>query len=152
MDRFFEYGELPLVLLALLSQGGPKSGFELMGELADLFSPRYNPSAGSVYPALVALEKEELVAESGSGVPKRYHVTKAGEDSLEIRLEELGWIERRTGAFIRPEGSVDGELDRLVGLVRQSRGKVDPKKVTNILEQAQSELQALTHRREGREG
>jgi DNA-binding PadR family transcriptional regulator len=148
MERFFEYGELPLVLLALLKQG-PMSGYELMSELTRLFSPHYTPSAGSVYPALVGLEREDLVHPVDSATSKRYRLSESGEGALQARLDELGWIERRTGAFLRPEGSVDGELDRLIGLVKESRGKVDPEKLAEILEQAQSQVKKLTRTRGG---
>lgn len=139
MERFFEYGELPLVLLALLKQRA-MSGYELMSELARLFSPQYTPSAGSVYPALVGLEKEHLIHPVGPASPKRYLLSETGEEALQKRLDELGWIERRTGAFLRPEGSVDSELERLIGLVKESRGKVDPKRLLEILDQAQSQV------------
>ena len=46
MSRFFRYGELPLVLLALIEQE-PLNGYELMGELERLFGPAYQPSAGA---------------------------------------------------------------------------------------------------------
>ncbi|MBW3587966.1 MAG: PadR family transcriptional regulator [Actinobacteria bacterium] len=148
MERFFEYGELPLVLLALLKQRA-MSGYELMSELARLFSPQYTPSAGSVYPALVGLEKEQLIQAVDSASPKRYLLSSTGEGALQNRLDELGWIERRTGAFLRPEGSVDGELERLIGLVKESRGKIDPGKLLEVLDQAQSQVKRLVRLRGG---
>ena len=148
MERFFEYGELPLVLLALLKQRA-MSGYELMSELARLFSPQYTPSAGSVYPALVGLEKEQLIHAVDSASPKRYLLLDAGEEALQKRLDELGWIERRTGAFLRPEGSVDGELERLIGLVKESRGKIDPEKLLEVLNQAQSQVKKLARSKRG---
>ena len=62
---FFRYGELPLVLLALLQQR-PMNGYEMLSELGRLFSPGYAPSPGSVYPAISALRRSGLIgAEAG---------------------------------------------------------------------------------------
>lgn len=148
MERFFAYGELPLVLLALLKQRS-MSGYELMSELARLFNPQYTPSAGSVYPALVALKKEALIEQVDSATPKRYYLSKSGEQALQARLDELGWIERRTGVFLRPEGSVEGELERLIGLVKERRGTIDPQRLLDILEQAQNEVKKLARSKGG---
>jgi DNA-binding PadR family transcriptional regulator len=148
MERFFGYGELPLVLLALLERR-PMSGYELMSELSRLFNPQYTPSAGSVYPALVALQREDLVRAVDEETPKRYRISKEGEKSLTRRLDELGWIERRTGAFLRPEGSLDAELDRLTGLVKEGRGKVDPDELMEVLEQAQGRVKRLIRKKGG---
>ncbi len=57
---FFRYGELPLVLLALLRQSS-MNGYEMLGELGKLFSPGYAPSPGSVYPAISALLRSGLI-------------------------------------------------------------------------------------------
>ena len=97
MSRFFRYGELPLVLLALIEQE-PLNGYELMGELERLFGPAYQPSAGSVYPALQRLEAEDLITPTGDEVPKRYVLTKIGNASIADRRHKLAEIERRTGS------------------------------------------------------
>ena len=141
--RFFNYGELPLVLLALLERE-ELNGYELMGELERLFGPAYVPSAGSVYPALSALEMEELVAAVGSEVPKRYAVTKPGAQALLDRRHKLAEIERRTGAFLRPQNEVERELDRLVRSVRVASGRVDPDSVLKVLKRADRQVRSLT--------
>lgn len=140
--RFFRYGELPLVLLALLDQT-PATGYELMTELDRLFSPDYNPSPGSVYPALSALVAEGLVRPVPNASPKRYRVTTTGSQALRARLDELAWIERRTGKFLRPEGSVEAELDRLIGVVRGAAGVSDPNQISRILKQTHKKVTAL---------
>jgi DNA-binding PadR family transcriptional regulator len=140
--RFFRYGELPLVLLALLASE-PLNGYELMGELDRLFGPAYVPSAGSVYPALTALEAEELVEPVGDEVPKRYELSKTGREALVTRRHKLAEIERRTGAFLRAEGTVDAEVDRVVALVRRARGRVDPDAVRKVLNRTERQLEAL---------
>lgn len=140
--RFFRYGELPLVLLALIERE-PLNGYELMGELERLFAPHYQPSAGSVYPALSALEAEELIVPTGDEVPKRYEVTIIGLQSIEERRYKLAEIERRTGTFLRPQNSVDGELDRLIQAVRAASGRVEPEAITKVLRRADGQVRAL---------
>ena len=148
--RFFRYGELPLVLLALLERE-PLNGYELMGELDRLFGPAYVPSAGSVYPALSALEVEGLVDPVGDETPKRYGVTRTGKEALVSRRHKLAEIERRTGAFLRDEGSIDADVDRVVSLVRRARGHADPAALRKVLERTQQQLEGLLKER-GDEG
>ncbi len=140
--RFFRYGELPLVLLALLARV-PSNGYELMVELDRLFGPDYVPSAGSVYPALSALEAEELVEPIGDETPKRFEVTVLGAEALLDRQDKLIEIERRTGAFLRPQDEVGRALDRLSASVRSASGVVDPNAVLKVLRRTDKQLQVL---------
>jgi DNA-binding PadR family transcriptional regulator len=142
MSRFFRYGELPLVLLALIEQE-PLNGYELMGELERLFGPAYQPSAGSVYPALSALEAEDLITPTGDEVPKRYVLTKVGNASLAERRYKVTEIERRTGAFLGPRDDVESDLGRLVQSVKEASGKVDPAAITKVLKRADKQVRAL---------
>ena len=142
MSRFFRYGELPLVLLALIEQE-PLNGYELMGELERLFGPAYQPSAGSVYPALSALEAEDLITPTGDEIPKRYVLTKVGNASLAERRYKVTEIERRTGAFLGPRDDVESDLGRLVQSVKEASGKVDPDAITKVLRRADRQVRAL---------
>ena len=142
MSRFFRYGELPLVLLALIEQE-PLNGYELMGELERLFGPAYQPSAGSVYPALSALEAEGLITPTGDEVPKRFVLTKIGNASIADRRHKLAEIERRTGTFLRPQDGIESDLGRLVQSVKQAAGHVDPDAITKVLKRADKQVRAL---------
>jgi DNA-binding PadR family transcriptional regulator len=144
--RFFGYGELPLVLLALL-QREPLNGYELMGELGRLFGPTYVPSAGSVYPALTALEAEELIDAVGDELPKRYNVTKPGAEALEDRRHKLAEIERRTSVHLRPNSWLDAELNQFVQSVRSAQGQADPAAVKKVLVRAQRQIEDLVNKR-----
>ena len=140
--RFFRYGELPLVLLALLARV-PLNGYELMVELDRLFGPDYIPSAGSVYPALSALEAEDLVEPIGDESPTRFEVTVLGAEALLERQDKLIEIERRTGAFLRPQDDVTRAMDRLWSSVRSASGLVDPKGVLKVLRRTDKQIQVL---------
>lgn len=146
MTRFFRYGELPLVLLALIEQE-PLNGYELMGELERLFGPAYQPSAGSVYPALSALEAEGLITPTGNEVPKRYVVTKIGNASLGDRRYKLTEIERRTGKYLGPKDEVESDLGRLVQAVKEASGRVDPVAITKVLKRADKQVRSLLEER-----
>jgi DNA-binding PadR family transcriptional regulator len=141
---YFGYGELPLVLLALLRQG-PMNGYELLGRLGKLFSPRYVPSPGSVYPALSALSRSGLVEAKDDGGKKQYLLTPAGEEALDARRGQLSAIEARCGVFLHGRSEVDAELGRLQAAVAAAAAssRADPAALASILRNATSRVTAL---------
>ena len=141
-NQFFAPGELPLVLLAILA-AEPRHGYELMVELDRLFSPAYRSSAGSVYPAIAALDEEGLITSSPSSPRKTYRLTSAGRAALTKRRSGLAAIEVRTGARLRPEEGLSAALDRFVNRVGALSGRLDPVLVEAILDGAASEIEAL---------
>jgi DNA-binding PadR family transcriptional regulator len=145
VKRFFKYGELPLVLLALLREES-LNGYEIMSELDRLFGPKYAASPGSVYPALSALEAEGLIKGTNSDAPKEYEVTRTGRGALEARLDQLAEIEMRSGAHLGPTDPVEAELSRLTSIVRASRGKVSPKLLAKMLQQSREKIGKLTEK------
>lgn len=146
---FFRYGELPLVLLALL-QLRPMNGYELLGELGRLFSPGYAPSPGSIYPAISALLRSGLIeTEDGNG-KRRYQLTPAGEKTLATRQSQLGAIEARCGVYLRDDPEVRAELRRLETAVTAVSSPVAPAGLIRILRSATSQVEALGDSREDR--
>jgi len=138
--RFFRYGELPLVLLVLLD-GHPMSGYELMAELDRLFGPVYRPSPGSVYPALKALHAEELVVLDGSDGAASYHPTDAGRSVLADRRDDLAAIEHRTGRRLLGGDAVEAALSRLRSRVVAVAGRIDEQVITDELEAAAERIE-----------
>src|SRR6185295_14571381 len=68
--RFFEQGDLRLVILALIAEK-PRHGYELIKDIEDRFGGAYAPSPGVVYPLLTMLEELGLVSlESSEGGKK----------------------------------------------------------------------------------
>jgi DNA-binding PadR family transcriptional regulator len=146
---FFRYGELPLVLLALLQQG-PMNGYEMLGELGRLFSPGYAPSPGSVYPAISALSRSGLIgAEDGDG-KRRYQLTPAGGEAIAARQGQLSAIEARYGVYLHDRSEVEAELRRLETAVTAVPSRVAPAALTRILRSATSQVEALGNSREDR--
>jgi DNA-binding PadR family transcriptional regulator len=140
--RFFRHGELPLVLLALAAEQ-PRNGYEIMGELARLFGPRYRPSPGSIYPAIEALEAEGLIAGERSDGKTTYRTTGAGDDALAERREPLAALELRTGTRLGRGDSLEAAVARLRARLAPLSGRVDPEAVATVLERAANEIEGL---------
>lgn len=82
----FKAGFLKLIILKLLSKG-PKHGYALMKDIERYTEKEWEPSPGSIYPALRELEKEGLVSVKTSGRRKLYEITPAGETALKGAIE-----------------------------------------------------------------
>lgn len=94
--RVLGRGELPLVILALLSEM-PRHGYELIRCIEERCRGGYAPSAGVIYPTLTMLEEQELTSadpSSDSG-KRRYVITEAGRQHV---TANAGLI---AGAFAR---------------------------------------------------
>jgi DNA-binding PadR family transcriptional regulator len=139
---FFRYGELPLVLLALL-QGRPMNGYEVLGELGGLFAPEYAPSPGSVYPALSALRRAGLIVAEGDHGKTRYRLAPAGDEALAVRQRELSDIEARCGVYLHGQSAVAAELRRLEAAVTAVSARVEPAFLVRILRSTASRVEAL---------
>lgn len=146
---FFRYGELPLVLLALLRQRS-MNGYEMLGELGRLFSPGYTPSPGSVYPAISALGRSGLIGAEDDSGKKRYQLTPAGEEALAVRQGQLSAIEARYGVYLRGWSEVAAELRRLETAVTAVSSRARPAALIRILRSAADQVEALGSTREDR--
>jgi len=81
--RFFEHGDLRVVVLALLEEQA-RHGYELIKELEERTGGAYRPSPGVVYPTLAMLEDEGLVRQAGGETGrKRYEITDEGKAELD---------------------------------------------------------------------
>jgi DNA-binding PadR family transcriptional regulator len=128
-------GELPLVLLVLLSER-PRSGYELLADLSRRFGPSYRPSPGSVYPALAALKAERMVEQARELKPGTYKATQHGRRLLEKKRPLLAEIELRTNTNIADASTLQPALDRLAARINQLTGRVDRSAVERILDRA----------------
>ncbi|MEX2100505.1 MAG: PadR family transcriptional regulator, partial [Acidimicrobiia bacterium] len=124
-QRFFRHGELPLVLLGLF-EGEPMHGYQVLGELARVFGDAYKPSAGSVYPAIRALQQDGLIGAASAGRRSVYSLTDLGHRVLRDRGEELAAVEVRAGVHVRSATSVDGALDRFAARAHSLAELLDP--------------------------
>ncbi len=144
---FFRYGELPLVLLALLQERS-MNGYEMLGELGRLFSPGYAPSPGSVYPAMSALSRSGLIGAEDDSGKKRYQLTPAGEAALAVRQGQLSTIEGRYGVYLHDRSEAEAELRRLETAVTAVSSRAEPAALIRILRSATDQVEALGNYRE----
>jgi DNA-binding PadR family transcriptional regulator len=140
--RFFQHGELPLVLLALLEQR-EMHAYDVMTELGRLFGPRYRASPGTVYPAVDALEAEGLIEGARDGAKTVYRPTSEGAEALASRADALTRIELRTGARLREDAALEIALTHFDARVRALSGRVDPEQVAAVLERAAMDIESL---------
>lgn len=82
-------GDTRAAILLLLEEE-PRHGYELIGEITERSQGAWNPSPGSVYPALQALEDEGLVAISADAGRRVGALTAAGRDYVTAHRAELG--------------------------------------------------------------
>lgn len=136
----FQHGELPLVVLALVARG-PVHGYELMGELGRLLGPDYEPSPGSVYPALAALVSEGLVSSEGDGPRKRtYRTTAKGRTVLAKKRSALRAFEVRTGVRLGTE-DVHSAIERFAARIALIAEHVDPGELDAELDRVATALE-----------
>jgi DNA-binding PadR family transcriptional regulator len=140
--RFFRHGELPLVLLALVSER-PKNGYEIMADITRLFAPHYRASPGSVYPAIEALQTEGLIASEAKNGRSGYATTSAGDEALASRVDLLAAVEVRTGVRLAPGASLEPVLARFRARVAPLSGHVDAETVAAVLDRAAVEIENL---------
>jgi len=80
--RFFDYGDLRLVALAMIAEQ-PRHGYEIIKGIEERMAGSYSPSPGVIYPTLSWLEDMGYtVPETENGARKRYHITAEGEAFL----------------------------------------------------------------------
>ncbi len=151
--RFFEFGEVRLAILSLLSEG-PKHGYQLMKEMEERSGGLYRASAGSVYPTLQQLEDEGLIESVRQDGKRIYQITGAGRQELERDPEAVRRIWERAerwedwGQCISPEAfALAGPLAAVVkaALRASSRavGSADrEQRVREILDRARRELES----------
>ncbi len=106
----FQKGELLLVMLSLLAEGGPLRDRDILARVQGLLRNEYRVSPGEVLLALEAMEAERLVKVDADVAPTAYRVTATGSVALRRRcdapvLERLGHACRRHGGGTQSESS-----------------------------------------------
>ncbi len=137
----FISGELHLCILALLT-ARPMHGYELMAELQARFGRRYRASPGSIYPALVALESEGLIAATEDGDRRVYELTAEGTAAYAKRAPRIAAMESRLG--VRIASGLDVALARLGRRVWAAAPKADEERIERILEKAGDDIDRLS--------
>jgi DNA-binding PadR family transcriptional regulator len=80
--RLFDYGELRLLLLALIAEK-PRHGYELIKSIEERLGGSYSPSPGVIYPTLAWLDDMGYAAIDAEGAGRKsYRITEEGEAFL----------------------------------------------------------------------
>jgi DNA-binding PadR family transcriptional regulator len=94
-ERFFEQGDLKLVVLDLL-QTRPRHGYEIIRAIEELAGGEYTPSPGVVYPTLTLLDEiGHATVTLEDGGKKQYGITPEGVAFLAGQRETLERIRSR---------------------------------------------------------
>lgn len=93
--RVFDYGELRVLLLAMLSEQ-PSHGYELIHDIKERFGGLYKPSPGVIYPTLTWLyDRNYAVIDLEKGGRKRYSITDEGQAWLTANQSVMDMLKSR---------------------------------------------------------
>jgi DNA-binding PadR family transcriptional regulator len=107
-------GDVRAASLALLAEE-PRNGYQIIQEIGERSGGVWQPSPGSVYPALQQLEDEGLIqAETAEGGRRRYALTGEGRDYVAEHTDE---VRAPWDVVARSVGADAIELRRLFGEV-----------------------------------
>jgi len=96
--RMFDYGELRLLVLAMIAEE-PRHGYELIKAIEDRLGGSYSPSPGVIYPTLAWLDDMGYAAiEAEESGRKRYRITAEGEAFLAANRAAADELLTRIGA------------------------------------------------------
>lgn len=95
--RLFDYGELRLLVLALIAQA-PAHGYELIKTIEDRFDGAYTPSPGVIYPTLSWLEDSGYATVDAAGGRKSYAITEEGKAFLAANQAAADALFQRGGS------------------------------------------------------
>ncbi|WP_372085245.1 PadR family transcriptional regulator [Tistrella mobilis] len=124
--RFFDAGQLRLVLLKLISMQ-PRHGYDLIRAVEELTGGVYVPSPGVVYPALSMLEDMNQVAGTeAEGGRKVFAITADGEAELAANAAMVTELMARLAAMAEMRERVDTTpVERAIGNLKMAlRGRL----------------------------
>ena len=84
-------GDVRLAILSLLAEG-PRHGYQLIQEIAERSRGGWNPSPGSVYPALSSLQDEGLIDDEKVDGKRVFSLTEAGRAYVAERADDLSRV------------------------------------------------------------
>lgn len=125
----------------------PMHGYELIGEMSERSGGRWQPSPGTIYPALNRMEERGMVEAEEVDGTRRYSLTDKGRIRLADVVDSRGergapWDEPGTGR----RGDLRGKVAELVGQVRQIGRFGTPEQAEQagkVLDDAKRQLYAI---------
>lgn len=120
--------------------------YGLLVELDRRFGGLYEPSSGTIYPAVTALAQEKLIEPASTNPDGRgeiYQLTEAGRSALAERSELLTRLELRTGVKVRRDADLDSMLQRFAERVRAASARVEGPLVERELTRTAGRIERL---------
>lgn len=105
-------GDVRTAVLALLSEN-PSNGYQLIQQISQRSGGVWEPSPGSIYPALQLLQDEGLVKADETDGKRLFSLTDAGRIYAEERRTELNSV------WDTVSGTVDDSMTELRNLIKQ---------------------------------
>ncbi len=99
-------GDVRLAILALLNEG-PRHGYQLIGDIGERSGGAWNPSPGSIYPALSAMQDEGLIDDQKIDGKRVFSLTDAGREYVAQRADDLARVFADNTAPREHEEAVD---------------------------------------------
>ncbi len=133
--RIFRNGELQRAIIGVLAEDEPANGYSIMHRLADKLGGRWQPSPGSVYPALLGLEDAGIVDVLEVAGAKVYALSSHGRELAVLAEAALEEISERVRSQAEPAPSLGAVLDRFVASLpgRQLRLEVGEREQVEFL-------------------
>ena len=139
LGRFFEHGDLKLVILALIAEK-PAHGYEIIKAIEERVGGAYSPSPGVVYPTLTLLEElGHVTVEAGAGGKKLHSITPEGAAYLEAHRGAVDALMARITAAGQARASADAppvlrgmENLKLALRMRLGRGPLNEDEIRRI--------------------
>ena len=139
LGRFFEHGDLRMVILALIAEK-PRHGYEIIKAIEERVGGAYSPSPGVVYPTLTLLEEiGHITTEASAGARKLHSITEEGRLFLEANRTAVAALMARIDEAGRARASAEAppvlrgmENLKLALRLRLSRGALSEEQVRAI--------------------
>ena len=136
-------GDVRAAILALL-QEGPRTGYQIMSDIAERSGGAWKPSPGAVYPALAQLADEGLIVGEESSGRRTFRLTDAGRTYVAENPEMArgAWESRTQQEAWQPPG-LFAEAARLAGGIVQMAHAGTPEQIhaaEQLLEQTRRKL------------
>lgn len=133
-------GDVHAAVMALLTEQD-MHGYQIIQELSERSGGAWNPSPGSVYPALQSLEENRMVSSEESGGKRVFSLTELGRKHAAMLPEQAPWDEMAQDS--NSSGRLRDVFHGLMSATSQiaTRGDAEQiEKATNILADARKRI------------
>jgi DNA-binding PadR family transcriptional regulator len=128
MGRIFKRGELKEAIVAVIGSLGEAHGYAIMGELGERVGGGWKPSPGAIYPAILALQDDGIVASEDRDGTRVYRLTDEGRRTAASFSGRWSALTERAEERV----TVGASLDRFAAGFAARRARIDPSRQQQI--------------------